>query len=330
MSRTYDKIRRTFAMAVIALGLIVAAPAMADIPADQMTQTSAPDGSLQFHHLEQYDKAIETLRREGPEVFHRIESSLGIADFPTIDVWVLPRVVDYFELHDSPNRAPDWAVGLSFSDRHTVIVAAGGERPPIEVMRTFAHELAHVGVDVAREGHFVPRWFNEGFATRMAQEWTPERSEKLSRAAAAGNLTPFSQLTRSFPAHQQSASMAYDQSFHFVRWLQSKYGGDLWARVFDRVRQGEGFEAALAEETGSPLSGLERRWKTNLEESTTVWSILREDTVIFFGAGILFLITYVVVRRRRREKLESMMDDSDSDARWDYDESRYPLPGESD
>ncbi|MGM0557436.1 MAG: peptidase MA family metallohydrolase [Myxococcota bacterium] len=323
-------IRRVVAALITALVLVYAGPAAAEIPAEQMTVTEVSDGSLRFHHLRQYERGIDTLHEQGPEVFHRVESSLGVEDMPTIDVWVVPRVADYFDLQDSPNRAPEWAVGLSFSDRHTIIVAAGGERPPIEVMRTFAHELAHVGIDVAREGQSVPRWFNEGFSTLMAQEWTPDRSEKLSRAAAGGQLRSFHDLSRSFPAHHQSASLAYDQSFHFVRWLRAEFGDDLYARVFDRIRAGEAFDAALEAETGSSLTRLESRWKTELESSTSVWSILSEDNLIFFGAGVLFLITYVVVRRRRREKLESMTDDSDSDAEWDYDESRYPLPGQSD
>ena len=330
MTHPFDIARRALSAAILAMALALAMPAAADIPAEQMTETAVEDGSLRFHHLQQYDRGIEVLREQGPDVFHRIERSLAIEAFPTIDVWVLPRVADYFELQNVPNRAPEWAAGLSFSNKHTVIVAAGGERPPVEVMRTFAHELAHVGVDVGREGQFVPRWFNEGFATMMAQEWTPERSEKLSRAAAGGQLTPFHQLTDSFPAHHMSASLAYDQSFHFVRWMQSEYGDDLYARVFDRLRGGEAFRAALEAETGSPLGELEHRWKTQLESSTTFWSILSEENLIFFGAGVLFLIAYVVVRRRRRESLESMSSDSDSDAEWDYDESRYPLPGQSD
>jgi hypothetical protein len=323
-------IRRVFAALMMASILIMAAPAAGEIPAEQMTVTEVSDGSLRFHHLRQYERGIDTLREQGPDVFHRVERALGIKDFPTIDVWVVPRVSDYFELHDSPNRAPDWAVGLSFSDRHTIIVAAGGERPPIEVMRTFAHELAHVGIDVARRGQHVPRWFNEGFATLMAQEWTPDRSEKLSRAAAGGQLDSFRELSRSFPAHHLSASLAYDQSFHFVRWLRAEFGDELYARLFDRIRDGQAFGAALEAETGSSLTQLESRWKTELESSTSFWSILSEENLIFFGAGVLFLITYVVVRRRRRDKLESMMDDSESDAEWDYDESRYPLPGQSD
>jgi hypothetical protein len=330
MNFLFHSLKKGIAALILGLVFALASPVAAEIPADQMTQTLTEDESLRFHHLEQFERGIDTLEQRGPDVFHRIERSLGIEDFPTIDVWVVPQVEDYFELNDIPNQAPEWAAGLSFSNQHTVIVAAGGERPPIEVMRTFAHELAHVGVDVGRQGQFVPRWFNEGFATLMAQEWTPDRSEKLARAAAGGQLTPFDKLTRSFPAHHMSASLAYDQSFHFVRWLRSQHGDDLYARIFDRLRSGEAFRDALEAETGSSLDELESRWRSDLESSTSFWSILSEENLIFFGAGVLFLIAYVFVRRRRREKLESMADDSGADDGWDYDESRYPLPGQSD
>ena len=319
-------------IAMLAVMILASSPTLsstadARIPAEQMTTTTAADQGLVFHHLRRYEPAVDILEREGPPLLRRATGALGIEQMPTIDVWVLPKVSDYFELKQLPHGAPEWAVGLSFSDRHEIIVAHGGQRPPREVMRTFAHELAHVAVDQGRQGHFVPRWFNEGFAVLMADEWTPERSEKLARAAAGDTLKSFDRLAHTFPAHHQSASLAYDQSFHFVRWLQHEYGDDLFARVFEEIRQGEPFRQALEAQTDTSFGRLEARWRDELTETTTFWSILRDDLVIFFGAGVLFLVAYVIVRRRRRRQFESMEDD-DGD-QWDYDASRYPLPGES-
>jgi hypothetical protein len=312
------------------------------IPTDQITTTRTDGGALVFHHLKRYQPAVAALDKESPALLRRMEAGLGLDEIPTIDVWVLPTVHDYFELNDKPVRAPKWAVGLSFSGEHEIIVAHGGQRAPGEVMNTFAHELAHVAVDFARSSgarsrgaggpHPVPRWFHEGFAVMMAQEWTPERSENLARAAASGTLTPFEELWNSFPSHHQSASLAYDQSFHFVRWLQNQFGDDLFARVMRQmdssteISKSDRFEAALEDQTGTPFGQLEGRWRESLSESTTIWSILRDDLVIFFGAGVLFLITYLVVRRRRRRQFASMEDDEADE--WNYDTSRYPLPGD--
>ena len=321
-SRKY--LARFLGLLIVLTALVAASPAAAQIPAEQMT-TSQRDGFV-FHHLKRYEPAIDVLEQKGPQLLEQVESTLGLDTMPTIDVWVLPKVRDYYELNDKPVSAPKWAVGLSFSGQYEIIVAHGGQRPPQEVMNTFAHELAHVAVDHARQEQPVPRWFHEGMAVMMAQEWTAERSEQLARAAAAGTLSDFQDLWRTFPAHHQSASIAYDQSFHFVRWLQNEYGSDLFAKVMREIRQGASFKAALEEQTGARFADMEARWHESLSGSTTFWSILRDETLIFFGAGVLFIIAYLVARRRRRRQFQSM-EDEDADE-WDYDASRYPLPGQ--
>jgi hypothetical protein len=311
----------------VALSLCVGVPAArAEVPPELMASVEMPAEGLNFHYLERYQPAIDLLADKAPPLVKRAKRALGIERMPTVEVWVLPRVADYFGLRGEPNRAPEWAVGLSFSGEHTIIVAHGSQRPPQEVMFTFAHELAHVAVDQARGSTPVPRWFHEGFAVFLAQEWTAERSEQLARAAAGGRLPSFATLSDSFPGHQQSASLAYDQSFHFVRWLQAEYGEDFWAGVMDRIAKGASFDAALAAESGASLAELEARWHESLSESTTLWSVLADETVIFFGAGVFFILAYAIARRRRRRQLASMEDDNVDE--WSYDASRYPLPGE--
>lgn len=312
--------------ALVALALSVPAPAGAQIPADQMTTTQPDEGGLRFHHLKRYRPAIAQMVERGPVILRRMEAALGLEDMPTVEVWVVPRVSDYFEFHDISDRAPKWAVGLSFSGKHEVIVAHGGQRAPGEAMTTFAHELAHVAVDHARQGKPVPRWFHEGFAVMMADQWTPERSERLAVAASGDNLTRFDDLWETFPGHQYSASLAYDQSFHFVRWLRAEHGEDLFARVMERVRDGADFRAALEAETGASFAAVEAVWGDSISDATSFWAILRDDFTIFFGAGLLFLIAYGIVRRRRRRQFDEIEDD-DIPEEWDYDASRYPLPG---
>lgn len=298
----------------------------ARIPSEQIETTETVDEALVFRHLRRYQPGVDVMAERGPELIGDVRQGLGLEEISSIEVWVLPRVVDYFDYHQLDERPADWTVGLSFSDEGEIIVAHGGERTRQQAMKTFAHELAHVGIDQARDGQPVPRWFHEGFAVMTAEQWDHERSERLARAAAGDNLTPFDKLWDQFPAHQMSSALAYDQSFHFVRWLRSEYGDDLFARVLDEVDDETSFRGGLEAETGEEFASLEARWRDSLAGTTSFWSILRDDLTIFFGAAFLFVITYFVARRRRRRQLEEM-DEDEPDRRWDYDESRYPLPG---
>lgn len=304
----------------------LALPVAADVRADQMRER-AVDG-LVYHYPDGADKAVERLVEVAPETVDILERDLGLQDLSGIQVWVLPEVDDYFELTGAPGRPPGWAVGLSLMDRSTIIVVngAGPNGQLVDIVKTFQHELAHVAFDRARRGAAVPRWFNEGFAILHAEEWTAERSNTLTKAASLGGLKSFDDLTRTFPAHHNSASLAYDQSFHFVRWMGERHGDDVYADIFDRMASGKDFPGAIKSVTGRSLKLNEAIWRQELEDASSGWSILSDEMLQFFGASLLFVVAWWVTRRRRRRRLASMEDDVPPE--WDYDDEQYPLPGE--
>jgi hypothetical protein len=300
--------------------------AHADVAPEQIrTKTVA---GLEYHYPEGAEKAVDQLVEAAPDTIAKLDRELRLESLEGVQVWVLPEVDDYFEITGAPGRPPGWAVGLSLTDRSTVIVVngTGPNGQLVDLVKTFRHELAHVAFDRRRKGRSVPRWFNEGFAILHAEEWTAERSDALTKAASVGNLKSFDDLTRTFPAHHNSASLAYDQSFHFVRWLGERHGEDIYADIFDQMGQGKDFEAAMKSATGRSLKLNEAIWKQELESASNFWAFLSDETVQFFGASLLFVVAWLITRYRRRKRLESMEDDVPAD--WDYDETRYPLPGE--
>lgn len=304
-------------------------PELEALPAGIVSHVSE-EASLKFHYPARFAPMVKQIDRDGAVLFHDLERTLGIESFPMVDVWILPRLDLYFEYHDLDYRPPRWAVGLSLGNQRTVLVqhgvAQGGE--PVDVPRTFAHELAHVAMDEASGPYRVPRWLNEGFAVMHADEWSPERSDILSRAAAANTLIPFERLTNTFPPHHQSASLAYAQSYHFVRHLQGTFGEDVFAKILVGVRAGAPFPDAFYGATGQALWKVETQWREELTANSSIWAIFYDETVILFGATLLFLVAYFLRRIRKRRREASMMDEEDLQG-WDYDPERYPLPGQN-
>lgn len=312
---------------VLGFGLFWGNSARADLDPSQIETRASQVSPLVFHYPRQYEPAIDQLDDSSDDVVEGLSRELGIDSFPEVDVWVLPEVNDYFKLKGVEDRAPKWAIGLSLGDRQTVIVARDTELPggaQTDLEKTFIHELAHVAIDIGRGEGEVPRWFNEGFALTHAREWSPERSEKLTQAAATGALVPLSELDRGFPSHRNVASLAYSQSFHFVDYVKERYGATVTAEIMRGVRAGESFEGALEGATGSSLAALENEWKEGLKTSGSWLAIFRDDFTIFFGVAVLFVIAWLVRRRRLRDSEIEAEDDGE----WSYDESRYPLPGE--
>lgn len=289
---------------------------------------SEPMDGLTFYYLPQYEAATKPMRQNAPGYLQGLRDELAYPDLTGVQVWVLRQVPDYFALHGQPNRAPEWAAGISLSNQSTVVIqmkAAPGTGVE-EFEKTFHHELVHVALDRAAGGNRLPRWFHEGFAIMHADEWTAERSEMLSRAAAQSALLTFGDLTATFPEHHNSASLAYAQSFHFVREWRVRYGDDVYARVLERVRAGEPFHKAFRNVTDDSLAVAEARWLQDLKNSQSMWSLFNDGMLIFFAAAILFLVAWLLRRNRNARKLASM--DSDLSPQWDYDERAYPLPGE--
>ncbi len=315
---------------ILVFGAVAPDEASADVRPEEITTTESKTSSLVYHHPERYEPAVAQLDARADRATRDLARTLGFDTFPQVDVWLLPEVDDYFEYHDRPDRAPKWAIGLSFSDKQTVIVARnpsvpGSSAPDLE--KTFVHELAHVGMDIAREGGHVPRWFNEGFALMHADEWTQERSDKLSRAASTESLMPMADLNRDFPAHHNVASLAYAQSFHMVRYMSSQHGEDVFARILEQIRSDRSFQEAVESTTGQSMAALEGAWRDTLSGQTTWLAIFRSEFAWFFGASVIFILAWLVRRLRARHRPDATADEDVSEE-WDYDDSRYPLPGE--
>lgn len=313
-----------FLTALILSLTLFATSAMADVRPEEMVVESS--GKLEFHYPKRFAPAADELKKMGSGSVARAERSLGIEDLGHVEVWVLPEVDDYWEVNGLPGGPPSYAVGLSFSDKGVIIVVngVGPNGALVELDKTFEHELAHVAIDRAREGKPVPRWFNEGFALLHADEWGPERADLFGRAAAAGSLKGFADIEKNFPAHSGSAGLAYAQSLQFVMHMQDIAGDDVIAKIMDGVRAGKPFDVAFKSAVGKSLALTEAEWRQRAESDMSGWSILNDGTFGLFAAALLFIVTFVVVRGRRRRKFDAMRDDPNE---WDYDETKYPLPG---
>ncbi len=314
-------------LTILVSGALISTPSGAEaaIP-DHVVTRPGQHAALTLNYPERFDKAAGQLDEQAVVSLSRLKYRLGIEQMPPIDVWLVSDLDDYFVWKELPGRAPTWAIGLSLVNRQTVLVrhGLGPNRQLVDIHDTFDHELAHVAIDVARQGHHVPRWFNEGFASYHADEWTLERGEEVVRAAATSSLIPLKELDRTFPDHAQVTSLAYAQSHHFTRFLAERYGEDVFGKLITRIREhDESFSVAFTMVTGDDFEVVELSWRTGLAENASPISNLADGTPLFFGASLLFLIAWLVRRRRTRERFEHLDDYLEG---WDADPARYQLP----
>ena len=305
-----------------------AAPAQAALPSDVVTRQS-DSSPLVWHYPKRFEPAIERLMPRAQRSMDSLSERLALPKVERIDIWLISDLDHYYDWNELPSRAPEWAVGLSLVNKRTILVkhGVGKDGALVDLNKTLDHELAHVAVDLARQGHHLPLWFNEGFAQWHAQEWTLESGELVARSAGSRVLLPMESLDRSFPDHQNTTSLAYAQSHHFVRHLVHLYGEQIWPKIMTSVRDGETFSVAFSLATGDDFENVQRRWFMALTQNSSPLSVFADGTLLFFGASVLFVVAWGVRRRRARRKFETLDDGIEAWSEpWSYDPSRYPLP----
>lgn len=242
-------------VALLCVMLSVPAPAFAERtePVDvafegTVFRVDAPSGMRRFA-----EQAAEVIATSWPTV----AAAAGAPQAERlITVSVERELNDWFERRGVAPRSPEWAAGLAMYDESAILVRTANP----EWASTLRHELAHMAVDIATGGVRVPRWFNEGFAIATAEQWSIERAGTMVRAGLTGNFYAFEELGPGFPAAGSSAGLAYAQSFHFVRYVRTNYGEDVFVRVMSRLREGARWAEAFEDEVGVPMAGVEAAW----------------------------------------------------------------------
>lgn len=283
----------------------------------------------------------KVLERTRPQ-HERLRQNLGVERLDPIRVVVLEDLNEYFARRGVPARAPQWAVGLAISADDTLLVKWGRSEAGtfVDLDKTFIHELAHieldrrVGADATHiHGHEhvdhaeqpgrrrVPRWFHEGFAIAMAGEWTLERSQALMEAGLGGRIISLHELREGFPAEGFAVELAYAESYHFLLYLDDRFGPEKRVILIKHMAQGESFEDAFFAAYKVEFGRVEMDWHDRLNVTYTWIPVALGSSLFWFAAGVIFILAWARKRRQRQAAMEAMEDG------FPESFSHLPLPG---
>src|SRR5437773_2261375 len=105
--------------------------------------------------------------------------------------------------------APEWGAALAFPEARRIVMQGKGAPAsagdPLDVLR---HELAHLALHEFL-GDLPPRWFDEGYASYAAREWSRDDAMAANLALALRGTPTLAQLDSQFAGGATSAQTAY-------------------------------------------------------------------------------------------------------------------------
>ncbi len=247
------------------------------------------------------------LMARGESVRARYVREIGVDSPGIIRVYLAANGRDFQRMQPGGARLPDWVAGVAYPSLDAILLRqAASDGHPIDLFRTFEHELSHVVFRRAVGDARTPKWFVEGLAQWQAHEFDFHRSQRLSFAAFTNSLIPIEKLRTSFPRGVGDIRQAYDQSYDFVSFLVGEYGEEAFRRFVRRLGAGEEFFRALESETGLDLEELEKKWISELKLSYSWLPLITSGATVWTVASVLILIGYARKRREKARKLQRM------------------------
>ncbi|MFT7625826.1 MAG: hypothetical protein ACI9WU_005017 [Myxococcota bacterium] len=259
-----------------------------------------------FHTTDRRLPVAQRLADEAEDVLEDIALQLGVSHLEQ-----KPIMVRVLENEAALSRAmphssmTEWAAGIAFP-KSSLILLKADHKTMFELHDVFRHEISHIVLSRAVNQARLPHWLIEGLAVLQAGEHVRDRWQKSGQAMLTDSLPALSTITNGFPADASRVDMAYAQSTAFVSWLVANNGWPNVRRLLRIVREGDTFTVAFERVYRKPVVRMEAQWRRDLESGATWTALLRDSSLMWVLAGLLFVFAWITVRARNAERLVLM------------------------
>jgi hypothetical protein len=202
---------------------------------------------------------------------------------------------------------PEWGSAVAFPHESRIVMQGrrAGSRAgdPFEVLR---HELAHLALHEMM-GDLTPRWFDEGYASYAAREWSREDALRTNVALVVRGTPKLDELERWFSGGASRAEAAYALSYRAVADLAELDRQRGLSVLFREWRRTGKLDTAIRNAYGLTLAGFETRWRARTRRRYGGLSILADVTLGAFFVLVVVLPLYVARRRRDRHRMAALV-----------------------
>lgn len=270
--------------------------------------------------------------REDVYNLYRIEGrsiclKFGLPDTCWKDVRI-EIVDDFSRINSSWGLVPDWSAGVAIPSENMIVLLASSN--PERFSTVALHELVHIVVHKRLAGVSIPRWFDEGVAQILSEQWQTQKSATLAWAVLWRRIIPLERLEYVNSMAWIKAELSYAESYNAIVFLTKELNINI-SQLLDSVVVAGDFEEGFHRATGMTLQEFYFRWSKQLFKWYLPFVLLGDQrflwvmlTVVFVILGIAKIVRYrTKMKRIRVQEVDEYEYEVNDDFDWYTDDSHH-------
>ncbi len=203
-------------------------------------------------------------------------------------------------------QAPEWGAAVAFPSLRRIVMqgsnAGGDAGDPTVVLR---HELAHLALHESL-GRLPPRWFDEGYASFSAGEWSREQLFETSFGLVWRAMPSIDSLDRGFSGGAGEAGWSYALAHRVVAELAALDERNGLSNFFRYWSESRSLETSLRRAFGMTGVQFDQYWHQRTRRRYGALALVSNLSVVFGFFALLLGPIFVSRKRRDRARLEAM------------------------
>ena len=203
-------------------------------------------------------------------------------------------------------QAPEWGAAVAFPSLRRIVMqgsnAGGDAGDPIVVLR---HELAHLALN-ENLGRLPPRWFDEGYASFSAGEWSREQLFETSFGLVWRSMPSIDSLDRGFQGGAGEAGWSYALAHRVVAELAALDDRNGLSNFFRYWRESRSLETSLRRAFGMTGVQFDQYWHKRTRRRYGALALVSNLSIVFGFFALLLGPIFVSRKRRDRARLDEM------------------------
>lgn len=202
--------------------------------------------------------------------------------------------------------APEWGAAIAIPDERRIIMqGAYGNSDAGDPEVVLRHELAHLALHDYL-GNTPPRWFDEGYASLSAAEWSRTTALETSVSMAWRSLPDADALNAGFFGGASRAQYTYALSHLAVAELQAIDQQRGLANFFEGWKKTGSYDRALRQAYGMTAQGFDAYWHQRVRRQYGALAFVANLSLAFSFIGLALGPLYWSKRSRNHRRLEIM------------------------